>query len=102
MSGRSDVDRVIHRLFEQGFSDDEIRSILQEADRRMITFGKAVDREWFKSITRIGLALIAIALGVVWLVGFPTHGRGVGIFYVAFIGGIAAVGYGVCGRIFKS
>lgn len=101
MSGRANVDQVIARLADQGFQEAEIEAILNEASRRMNAVGEMADRDFFQTAINTGIVLLLLAGGVVLLVGFPDHGRGVGIFYTAILVGLGALGYGLFGKMTK-
>lgn len=101
MSGRADLERVVERLIEQGFQPDEIDGIVKEAARRMNAVGKTADQEFYQTAINTGLLMLAIAVGIVMLVGYPEHGRGVGILNTAIVFGIGALAYGVFGKMFR-
>ena len=101
MSGRANVGQVIERLINQGFLPAEIDAILKEAFRRMNVVGQAADRDFFRTAINAGVVMLLIAIGMVVIVGFPQHGRGVGTFYTAILFGIGALCYGAFGRMFR-
>jgi hypothetical protein len=101
MSGRADVDHVVRRLIDQGFQSYEIDVILKEASRRMDAFGKASDHDFYRTAIKAGLAMLALAVCILMTVGYPQHGRGVGIFYSAILFGFAALAYGLFGKVFR-
>ncbi len=101
MSGRASVGQVVERLVKQGFQPAEIDAILKEASRRTMAVGEAANRNFYQTAINTGFVLLLIAMVSIVLVGYPQHGRGVGIFYTAIFFGLGALGYGAFGKLFR-